>query len=136
MKALQTWVPPRWLHPALAFVLVAAVMAVAGYTYAPSLAIVWPMAGVAAVVISFITGGWNYGDTFGQQACLGMMHILVPPFGISMWIADLQDDRRHNVTRTAVDVQAVDIAGVIGISVFGLLVFAGSVTGFFYIAFS
>lgn len=134
MKALQMWVPPRWLHPALAFVLVAALMAMAGYIYTPSLTIVWPMAGVASIAISFICGIWNYDDRFGEQAFLGMMHFIVPPFGFAMWIADIQYNRRHNNAPVATYVPILSVAGVIGVSIFGLAVFTGALTLFAVLA--
>jgi hypothetical protein len=110
-------------------------MAGTGYAYAPSLIVVWPMAGVVSIALTFISGGWNDGDPLSGQAFLGVMHFITPPFGFSMWIADLQYDRRHNVSRSATSVPAGEIASVVGISIFGLVVFAGALTAFAFLVF-
>jgi hypothetical protein len=126
MIALRTWVPPRWLHPSLAFAFVVAVMATAGYIYTPSLIVVWPMAGAAAIAFAFISGCWNDGDPLSGQAFLGVMHFIVPPLVFAMWIGKLQYDRRQGFKPIASDVPVLSVAGAIGISLFGLAVFAGS----------
>ena len=93
------------------------------------------MAGVASVIVTFISGGWNDGDPLREQAVLGMILFVVPPFGISMWINELQNDRKHNISRSAMSVPASDIVGVVSISVFGLIVFAGVLAAFTLLAF-
>lgn len=135
MKALQTWMPPRWLHPALAFMLMVGLMVVTGITYLSLLAIVWLVIGLVAVVISFVCGDWNYNDTFGQRACLGALHLLLPPIWISLWIADLQEDRRNGVSSTVVDVPTTNIVGAIFTSLFGLVMFAAFITSLSYLMF-